>query len=143
MSQRPMIATLVPTFAAAAVLIGCTTRAEPPKLPLGKPSASAEAESPARAALSPQAKTALDAGNAAFLAKKYDEALKQYRVAAKAAPSDVAPFYGIYMAADKLGQTALRDSASKLIAVESGSSNPMFTDSTLRAAHTAANTKGK
>src|SRR5579872_1863950 len=143
MSQRPTLAALIPTLTAAAVMMGCSTRAEPPKLPLGTPSAAVESENPARAALSPAAKTALDAGNTAYRAKKYDEALKQYRLAAKASPSDVAPFYGIYMAADKLGQTALRDSASKLIAVESGSSNPMFTDSTLRAAHTAVGTKGK
>lgn len=143
MSQRPMIATLVPTLAAAAVLIGCTTRAEPPKQPLGKATASADAETPARAALPQDAKNALDAGNAAFRAKKYDEALTQYRAAAKAAPNDVAPYYGIYMAANKLGKTAVRDSASALIAKDAGATNPMFADSSIRAAHTSAGAKEK
>lgn len=54
---------------------------------------------------------ALDAGNAAFREKQLDKAIAHYREAAVAAPDHAAPWFGLYMAASELKDTALADSA--------------------------------
>ena len=61
--------------------------------------------------LPPTARLALDSGNAAFRAHDYRSALRLYRAAARAAPKDGTPLYGIYMVGAKLRDTALADSA--------------------------------
>ncbi len=61
--------------------------------------------------LSGEAKLALDAGNTAYRAKKYAEAIGYYRAAAAAAPTQAAPWFGVFMAANELKDQALADSA--------------------------------
>lgn len=73
----------------------------------GAPAAQ-EATTPA---LSAAAQVALDSGNALFRKTDYAAALVQYRLAAKESPETAAPFFGIYMAALKLKDRALADSA--------------------------------
>lgn len=54
---------------------------------------------------------ALDAGNAAYRAKQMDQAIAHYREATALAPDHVAPWYGVFMAASEMRNTALADSA--------------------------------
>jgi hypothetical protein len=61
--------------------------------------------------LPPEARAALDAGNAAYRAKRMDVALADFRAAAVAAPTHAAPWFGVYMVAGALNNTALADSA--------------------------------
>lgn len=75
----------------------------------GPPSGSTEADTGA-------ARLALDRGNEAFRAGRYEDALMHYRTAARAEPSSAAPQYGIHMAARKLDDAALADSARSAIA---------------------------
>lgn len=58
---------------------------------------------------------ALDRGNAAYRARDYQGALRAYRDAAAASPDNIAPYYGIQMAARALGNAALADSAMRRI----------------------------
>lgn len=69
------------------------------------------APEPAGPILSPAAKVALDAGNAAYRAKQFDAAITRYREASAASPDHAAPWFGIYMAASELKNKALADSA--------------------------------
>lgn len=83
--------------------------------------------------LPPVARAALDSGNAAYRAKAYPQALVEYRAAAAAAPDEAAPYFGIYMAATALHDTALADSASAQIRAHTGGA--MLSDSSLRQLH--------
>ena len=58
---------------------------------------------------------ALDAGNAAYRAKNYSEAMAKYREATLAAPEHAAPWFGLYMVANEVKNTALADSAMKRV----------------------------
>lgn len=114
-------------------LAACSRQASQPKIPLGQaqqPAAKEQAADP----LPPAARGALDQGNQSFRAGKYEEALAAYRAAAKAAPGDAAPYFGVLMAAQKLGNKALADSASRAIAARNGEPQ-MLTDSAMRAIH--------
>lgn len=111
----------------------CSRAQNQPKVPLGQAGATAPATSP-RDALSDAAKAALDQGNLEYRAGRYEQALAAYRNAVKAAPDNSAPYFGIYMAAKKLGKTTLADSASGEIASRTGA-NPMLSDSAMRAIH--------
>ena len=91
---------------------------------------------PAKSALSPRARVALDSGNAQLRAGRYDAALASYRVAVVEAPGHVAPEFGVYMAAKRLGNSALADSALRIINAHTGNS-PAWTDSAMRRAHGA------
>lgn len=62
-------------------------------------------------AMSTEARVALDSGNALYRAKKYADALAQYRIAAQRAPEDQAPYFGIYMVAGATGNKRLGDTA--------------------------------
>lgn len=73
------------------------------------PAAAPRADS--RAALPAAAAVALDSGNAAFRAGRFDVALTAYRDAAAKAPDHAAPYYGLYMAARATKNVALADSA--------------------------------
>ena len=124
---------------AAALLALACKGAEPPKQPLG---GGASAVDPATGQLSnphntlpPEAKTALDNGNQLYRAKQYKLALEQYRIAAKLAPAHASPYYGIYMAADKLGNKALADSAIKAVNARADNAAPMFSDSLMKKTH--------
>lgn len=106
----------VPTLALV-TLIACGTSDTAGRQPLGAPAdanASAAPGTPTGAS-GPQlplaARTALDAGNAAYRAKQFDAALAQYRAAAAAAPEHAAPWFGIYMVANDMKNTSLADSA--------------------------------
>ena len=90
----------------------------------------------AQSPLPPRARTALDSGNAQLRAKRYDAALASYRVAVTEAPGHVAPEFGVYMAAKRMGNTALADSALLIINAHTGGS-PAWTDSAMRRAHGA------
>lgn len=117
-------------------IMGCSRAQNQPKVPLGQASAAAPAPSP-RDALSDEAKAALDQGNLEYRAGRYEQALAAYRKAAKAAPDNSAPYFGVYMAAKKLGNTRVADSASSQIGALTGS-NPMLSDSAMRAIHATA-----
>ena len=108
---------------------------QPAKTPL---SAMAGGDSTANphTTMSPDARAALDSGNAEYRAGKYDAALKNYRKASELAPLNAAPFYGIYMAAEKLNNKALADSAGVEIRRRESPNTEMLTDSQLKNLHT-------
>lgn len=120
---------------AAAIIAGCTRSPNEQKVPLGTPpNASVAPTTPAKDPLTPQARQALDQANTEFRGAKYTEALASYRKAAKAAPNEAAPYFGIFMAAQKLGNKPLADSASKQIAERNGQAQ-MLTDASLKQLH--------
>jgi hypothetical protein len=100
--------------------------------PRGQSRSVPETQSP----LPPQARMALDSGNAQLRAKRYDAALASYRRAVTEAPGHVAPEFGVYMAAKRMGNAALADSALRIISAHTGGS-PTWTDSAMRRAHGA------
>ncbi len=53
----------------------------------------------------------LDSGNAAYRAKDYETARRHYGAATRMAPNFTAAWFGVYMAATALGDTASADSA--------------------------------
>lgn len=63
----------------------------------------------------PAVRAQLDSGNAAYSSARYEEALRHYREAARAAPGIAASWFGIQMAAGALGNRALADSARERI----------------------------
>lgn len=75
----------------------------------------ANAQAPVRSALGSVARAALDRGNAAYREGRFDVALAEYRAAASAAPKSAAPYFGVRLAALKLGKSALADSAKVAI----------------------------
>jgi hypothetical protein len=95
-----------------------------PKRPLGDASvAGAGANAPSDAlppGLTAIAAARLDSGNVAFRARQYEQALHFYRVAATDVPNHPAPWYGVYMVAQAMKNTALADSATKAVAARSG-----------------------
>lgn len=91
--------------------------------------------------ISPAAQAALDSGNALYRAKKYELALVQYRLAAKIAPANAAPYYGIGMVATQLGNKALADSAMQAVSQRAENTGPMFEDSLMKKAHLADSAK--
>lgn len=127
---------LIPVVAAA-LLVGasaCKTKEEA-KTPLANIGQQQPQENPARAAMSPEARAALDSGNALFREKKFDAALASYRKAAEAAPTSPAPWYGVYMAAQALGNQKLADSAMKQVQTRTGGESPMWSDSSMKKMH--------
>ena len=108
---------------------GCSKDDSAARVPLDQVGSQSGSQGPAGGTLSPEVRAALDRGNEAYRAKRYDEALAAYRDAAAAAPNEAAPYYGIQMAARALGRTALADSAEEKIRVLSpGSSSGGATD---------------
>lgn len=110
----------------------CSRSQDEGKVPLAQATSASTASSP-HDALPPDARSAIDSGNAQYRGGRFKEALASYRSAAKAAPDNASPYFGIYMAAQKLGDQKLADSASSEINKLSG--NPMLNDSSLRAVH--------
>lgn len=85
------------------------------------------------------ARAALDSANDAYRAGRFADALAGYRAAAAAAPGDVAPYFGIYMAATALHKGAAADSAIAVIRAHDGAAGgPTLSDSALRALHAGA-----
>ena len=132
------------SFAAvcAAAAVACTAK-DQPKMPIGPRRAGLQVvdTSPAAIAnnphtvLSPQAKAALDSGNALYRAHKYDAALAAYRAASALAPAHAAPYYGIYMAANALGRKPLADSALKAFSARTIDAGQIVSDSLMKQAH--------
>lgn len=140
MPRRLPYLPLVP-LATLLTLTACSRAADPPKVPLAQSSAAAAANQ-AGTELPPAARQALASGNAEFRAKHYETALAQYRLAAKTAPvDDATAYYGIYMAAKKLGNQQLADSAQAEVTRRAEAAAPMLTDSALRAVHATAGGK--
>ncbi len=120
-------ARLFPLLAAAALVVvsACDAKDEQPHTPLSQltgqsASGTMAADSPGvagapSAALSDSSRRALTRGNEAMRAKKYDEALREYRAAAAGSPHNAAPYFGIQMAARAMGNAALADSAARRI----------------------------
>ena len=132
---------------AAGLLVAAAACSEKPapKVPLGRPNdpglprvdTSPEAiKNNPHSVMMPAAKAALDSGNALYRAGKYQLALTKYRAAAKLAPANAAPYYGMFMAADKLGNKALADSAAKAVAARDPSAPGMFSDTLMKRTHT-------
>jgi len=125
-------------LSALSSVLACSTKDEPPRVPIGRVTDSAHAEQQAHALLGPAAKAALDSGNVLFRKKSYTEALAEYRAAAALAPQHSAPLFGIYMVARATENRAMADSALAAIRRRNG---PMpagphdFADSALRRRH--------
>ena len=134
----PVLRRVLIAGAVAVSMVGCSRSPAQPKLPLGSRSTAplGAATGDVGLALTSDARGALDLGNLEFRAGRFERALAAYRQAAKSAPSSAAPYFGIYMAARKLGNAALADSASRLIAA-TGSGAPGLSDSAMRALHGA------
>ncbi len=123
----------------ALVVTACGKQAEPPKQPLSQMVApAADSQANPHETMSAEARAALDSGNAQYRAGKYADALKSYRQSSALAPLNAAPFFGIYMAAEKLGNKALADSASAEIKQRGAGTNAMLTDSALQNMHAKA-----
>ena len=129
-------------FSAIALLtMACAAPDSKPASPVGDATrraiASAGGSAPhTQPSLPSRARVALDSGNAQLRAKRYDAALASYRVAVTEAPGHVAPEFGVYMAAKRMGNGALADSALRIINAHTGNS-PAWTDSAMRSAHGA------
>ena len=95
----------VPAFIA---LVACSTSDATPRQALGDVARTAAGSG---AVLPLAAKNALDAGNTAYRARQYALAIDKYREAAIEAPAHAAPWFGVYMAANELKNSALADSA--------------------------------
>lgn len=65
--------------------------------------------------LEPLTQALLDSGNAAFRQKNYDAALAFYGKARDAQPDHAAPWFGTYMVAQATKNTALADSALRMV----------------------------
>ena len=102
--------------AACVTMVACGASDDAAKVPLGA-QAPAASEAPAAPGvpLSEAAKDLLDAGNNAYRAKQFDVAIAKYREAAVAAPKHAAPWFGVYMAANAMKNTALADSANERV----------------------------
>lgn len=133
-----------PARAAAALLAlltglaACGKAPEPPKTPLaagprpgGEPGDASAAA--AGAPLSPAARASLDSGNVLLRGGDATGALARYRAAAAATPDNATPWYGVLMAAQRLGNASLADTARRKVAQLSG--NPDLADSGLQAIH--------
>ena len=81
----------------------------------------------------------LDSANNKFRAKDYQGALAGYRRAAAIAPTDVAPWFGVYMVAAVTKDKALGEEASKEMTARGGA--PEESDSAAIKAHQVAKPK--
>ena len=113
------------------------------KVSLAAKDSSERAMQEAHSLLGPDAKAALDSGNALFRKKAYPEALAQYRLASDRAPQHSAPLFGIYMVARATNNGALADSAlagirqrnGPLPTTQGGAPHGTMTDSALKQGH--------
>ena len=100
--------------AACVVMVACASD-DAPKVPLGAAAPVTEAPAAGGVPLPDAAKDLLDAGNFAYRAKQFDVAIAKYREAAAAAPKHAAPWFGVYMAATAMNNSALADSANERV----------------------------
>ncbi len=105
--------TVAPVIIAALLtsgsLFGCNDTGAGDRQPIDESSAVARGGSSPVLPLA--AIAALDEGNTAYRAKQFDAAIDAYRKATAAAPDHAAPWFGLYMAANEVGNAALADSA--------------------------------
>jgi len=115
-----------------------------PKVPLALAATDSnpKAIEAAHSLLGPEAKAALDSGNALYRRKAYPQALAEYRLSSDRAPQHSAPLFGIYMVARATNNDALADSAMAGIRARNGPLSPMgagtphsMSDSSLKALH--------
>ncbi|HKK07512.1 MAG TPA: hypothetical protein VKA44_01360 [Gemmatimonadota bacterium] len=66
---------------------------------------------PARDSLPPAVRVQLDSGNAAYRAGDYGEAMRHYRATIATVPDLASGWFGVYMAATAMGDSAAADSA--------------------------------
>lgn len=119
-SRRPIIR----TFTAIAVCLSaaCAGDDAADKTPLDAPASAAAGAAGAggESELPAKAQAALAAGNEAYRAGKFAEALTEYNKAVAEAPGSAAPYYGVLMTAQQTGNKPLADSASAMIRKLSG-----------------------
>lgn len=97
---------------AAALVLGCNKKEEPPMVPLGQAASPGLSPHGTVPSITGEAKVALDSGNKLYTAKSYALALAQYRRAAALAPEAEAPLFGILMVAGATKDARLSDSAT-------------------------------
>ncbi len=115
---RTLAAIACISFVAAACKGGAA-----PKVPLAAAAATdstAQLVASAHALIGPEAKAALDSGNALYRRQQYAQALVEYRLASDRAPQHAAPLFGIYMVARATNNLALADSAMVGIRMRNG-----------------------
>ena len=147
MSRQPTRLTLALVTAALAIalLAACSGSDKGPRTPLGAASSAVPNDSihaglaaqggrGGASTIPPDARLALDSGNVYFSVGKYEQALASYRNAAARAPTSDAPLFGIQMAATKLGNARLRDSAAGVLRAHNPGSEAL-SDSMLRRMH--------
>lgn len=105
-SRSPLLGAL-----ALSMLAACSAPDTPNTLPLG--AGGAAGNSGPKLPLTVIA--ALDSGNNAMRADDYPRAVAQYRLAVAGAPEHAAPWFGLYMAAKELKDSALADSAMRQV----------------------------
>lgn len=102
-----------------ALILACGSQPEASKASASPPPAHPRPQSTSPADttpdLPPAARVALDSGNALFRAKRYAEALAQYRLTAQRSPGDPTAYMGVYMVADATKNRALADSAIAIL----------------------------
>lgn len=129
--RRALVLLAVPALLATGA---CKSQSQS-KTPLGQMVAQPDSTANPHTTLSPDARAALDSGNAQYKAGRYKDALASYRKSSELAPLNAAPFFGIYMAAEKLGNKSLADSASLEIKRRQNPNTEMLTDSALQNLH--------
>lgn len=102
-----------------ATLSGCRPKDDQPVTPATTPNLHAGIELSSAAAdappMSANARIPLDSGNKLYRAKRYPEALAQYRLAAARSPGDPTAYYGVFMVAAATKNTKLADSAMQMM----------------------------
>lgn len=102
-------------FGATLLVAACAPKDSADRVPLWNATASATGGESIAPGLTPTAAAALEAGNAAYREKKLDVALAKYQEAAAASPTHAAPWFGIFMAANEMKNSALADSAMRRV----------------------------
>lgn len=105
------------------LLPSCSPSSSDGRAPLAGGSTASDVQARATEAKLPlEAVRVLDAGNLAYREQRHVDAVAHYRDAAALAPENAAPWFGIYMAAIAMNDTALADSA--MARVNALSANP-------------------
>lgn len=107
MMPRPLRITALLSAVALPLLAACSAPDKTATLPLGA-GGTVEGDGPK---LPLAVIAALDSGNNAMRIDDYTRAVAQYRAAIAGAPTHAAPWFGLYMAAKEMQDSALADSA--------------------------------
>jgi hypothetical protein len=123
----------------AAILValaGCSAKKPDAVAPPAAEAAATPTANPDVPQIPEAERVVLDSANNFYRAKNYTAALAAYRRAAVIAPTDVAPWYGVYMVATITNAKALGDSAIAAMRAR-GSALGEATDPAVQAAHKA------